>query len=323
MSQHAAIGVLGAGAFGTALAIALAASGDRVALWGRDPDQMARLQRDRCNAAHLPGVRFPDSLLAGADPAPALAAPVVLLAVPTQALRGVLQSLPAGPAGQMLVLCCKGIERGTGHLPGRVAADVRPAARIAVLTGPSFAAELAAGLPTAVTLATTDPGGVALQERLATPALRPYLSDDPVGAQLGGALKNVIAIAAGIADGAGLGESARAALITRGFAEIVRHAETLGARRETLFGLSGLGDLVLTCTSGQSRNYRHGRDIGAGRPAAQGVTVEGVATATALSDLLPHADLPVTHCVAAVVTGRLGVAGAVDRLMSRPLKREG
>jgi glycerol-3-phosphate dehydrogenase (NAD(P)+) len=280
------------------------------------------MQAARRNAAHLPGCDFPPTLTATDGLDRAARAPILLLAVPTQALRGLLQALPAGLSNPMLVICCKGIERGTGHLPTRIVQDVRPDARSAVLTGPSFATELAAGLPTAVTLATQDPGGEALQERLATPALRLYLSDDPVGAQLGGALKNVVAIAAGIADGAGLGESARAALITRGFAEITRHAEALGARPETLFGLSGLGDLVLTCTSGQSRNYRHGRAIGAGQPAAQGITVEGVTTAAALSEALPDADLPVTHTVAAVVAGRLDVQGAVDLLMSRPLKRE-
>ena len=320
------IAVLGAGAFGTALAITLAAGGQRVSLWGRDAAAMAEMAGAGENARHLPGCAFPEGLSATADLTYAAAAPMVLLAVPTQALRGLLESLPenrSAQAGQILVLCCKGIERGTGLLPADVVQELRPGARTAILTGPSFAAELAAGLPTAVTLATTDPAGAALQESLASPALRPYLSDDPVGAQFGGALKNVVAIAAGISDGAGMGDSARAALITRGFAEIARHAEELGARRETLFGLSGLGDLILTCTSDKSRNYRHGRAIGAGQTTAQGVTVEGVATAAALSDLLPDADLPVTHCVAAVVSGRLDVQGAVDLLMSRPLKREG
>lgn len=321
--QDNRVAVLGAGAFGTALAITLAAGGQQVVLWGRDGAQVTAMQAAGENARHLPGCPFPAGLSVTAALDRAAAAPVLLLAVPTQALRGLLQVLPDGPPGQMLVLCCKGIERGTGLLPADLVEAVRPGARSAVLTGPSFAAELAAGLPTAVTLATADPAGAALQEQLASPALRPYLSDDPVGAQLGGALKNVVAIAAGIADGAGLGDSARAALITRGFAEISRHAEDLGARRETLFGLSGLGDLILTCTSDKSRNYRHGRAIGAGQAAAQGVTVEGVATAGALSDLLPDADLPVTHCVAAVVSGRLDVPGAVDLLMSRPLKREG
>lgn len=316
------IGILGAGAFGTALAIALAGDGHRVTLWGRDGDRMAAIEAARENTAQLPGHRFPTGLTATARLDGPLAAPVLLLAVPTQALRGLIEALPQDLGDPMLVLCCKGIERGTGLLPTRVVESLRPNARTAVLTGPSFAAELAAGLPTAVTLATTDPAGPALQERLATPALRPYLSDDPIGAQLGGALKNVVAIAAGIADGAALGDSARAALITRGFAEIARHADALGARPETLFGLSGLGDLVLTCTSDQSRNYRHGRAIGAGKPPAPGVTVEGVATASALSEALPDADLPVTHCVAAVTSGRLDVPGAIDLLMSRPLKRE-
>jgi len=321
------IGVLGAGAFGTALAIALALAGNRVALWGRDPAALAAMAGAGQNARHLPGCPLPPGLDCQPDLARAAAAPVLLLAVPTQALRGLVAALPPAAAGAMLVLCCKGIERGTGLLPTQVVEAVRPGARVAVLTGPSFAADLARGKPTAVTLATTDPAGPDLQQRLATPALRPYLGDDPLGAQLGGALKNVIAIAAGIADGAELGDSARAALITRGFAEMVRHAETLGARRDTLFGLSGFGDLVLTCTSAQSRNYRHGLAIGRGEPIQQGQTVEGVATAAALVESRagadPATDLPVARTVAAVLAGRIAVPEAVALLLARPLRREG
>lgn len=316
------IGILGAGAFGTGLAIALAQAGRQVALWGRDGARMAEMARTRQNPVHLPGHPFPPALTVTDRIEVAARAPVVLLAVPTQALRGLLAGVAPHLAGRMLVSCCKGIERTTGFLPTQIVAEALPGAAQAVLTGPSFAADLAAGKPTALTLATTAPGGEALQASLATPALRLYLSDDPVGAQLGGALKNVVAIAAGIAMGAGLGDSARAALMTRGFAEMVRHAEASGARRETLFGLSGFGDLVLTCTSAQSRNFRHGLTIGAGTGVAEGVTVEGVTTALALSEARPDADLPVTHTVAAVVSGRMEVAEAAAALLARPLKRE-
>lgn len=316
------IGILGAGAFGTGIAIALASGGGRVTLWGRDGAQVAAMEAARENARHLPGGRFPESLRVTADLAGAARAPVLLLAVPTQALRGLAGTLRGHVAGQMLVLCCKGVERATGLLPTGILADVLPGAASAVLTGPSFAADLAAGKPTALTLATGNAEGPALQRLLSTPWLRLYLSDDPTGAQLGGALKNVIAIAAGVAMGAGLGDSARAALMTRGFAEMVRHAEGQGARRDTLFGLSGFGDLVLTCTSQLSRNFRHGQAIGAGRPLEEGVTVEGVTTALALSETFPDADLPVTHTVAAVLSGKLSVAEAAERLLARPLKRE-
>jgi glycerol-3-phosphate dehydrogenase (NAD(P)+) len=320
------VGVLGAGAFGTAMAMTLAAGGARVALWGRDPARMAAMAAAGQNAAHLPGLPFPPGVTATDRLDLALQAPVILLAVPTQALRGLLQGLSAA-GDPMLVLCCKGIERGTGFLPGQIVQDVRPGARWSVLTGPSFAADLAAGKPTALTLATTDPGGEAVQAALSTPALRLYLSDDPVGAELGGALKNVVAIAAGIAMGAGLGDSARAALMTRGFAEMVRHAAASGAARDTLFGLSGFGDLVLTCTSAQSRNFRHGLAIGAGQPVAQGVTVEGVTTARALVEAVPGsgsgADLPITRTVAALLEGALSVPEAMALLLARPLRREG
>jgi glycerol-3-phosphate dehydrogenase (NAD(P)+) len=316
-------GVLGAGAFGTAMAMTLAAAGARVALWGRDPVQIATIASARQNDRHLPGLPFPDTVTPTADLSVPLCAPMILLAVPTQALRGLLLTLRGMAGAPMLVLCCKGVERGTGLLPGAVVDDVLPGARWAVLTGPSFAADLAAGKPTALTLATRDAGGEGVQAALSTPNLRLYLSDDPVGAQLGGALKNVVAIAAGIAIGAGLGDSARAALMTRGFSEMVRHAAAQGAMRDTLFGLSGFGDLVLTCTSAQSRNFRHGLAIGSGLPPAQGVTVEGVTTAQALAEAALDGDLPITHTVAAVLSGTLAVPEAVALLLSRPLRREG
>jgi glycerol-3-phosphate dehydrogenase (NAD(P)+) len=319
---EAEIGILGAGAFGTALAVALAASGRRVRLWGRDADAMAAMAQRRANPRHLPGVVLPPGVAPEADLSRAADAPIVLLTVPTPALRGLVAGAGAALGGRWLVACCKGVERGTGLLPTQVVAQVLPGARAAVLTGPSFAADLAAGKPTALTLATDAPGGADLQALLAAPAIRPYLSDDPVGAQLGGALKNVVAIAAGIVIGAGLGDSARAALMTRGFAEMGRLAAARGARRETLFGLSGFGDLVLTCTSAQSRNFRHGLAVGAGQPTDPTATVEGVTTAHAVAETAGALDLPVTRMVSALLNRELPLAAAVEALLSRPLRRE-
>jgi glycerol-3-phosphate dehydrogenase (NAD(P)+) len=318
---QADIGVIGAGAFGTALAVAHAAAGRAVALWARDPAAAAAMDAARENRARLPGVTLPEGVAPTADVARA-AARIVLLAVPTQSLRGVLEAHASHLAGRTLVACSKGIELGTGRLASEVIAEVLPGARAAVLTGPSFAADIAAGKPTALTLAAAGPDAEALQEALSTRSLRLYLSDDLVGAQLGGALKNVVAIAAGVAIGAGLGESARAALMTRGFAEMTRHAEAQGAQSETLHGLSGLGDLVLTCTSEKSRNYRHGLALGSGTPPPAGGTVEGVATARALAAAVPADAIPVTAMVAALLGGRVTLAEAVDLLLSRPLKRE-
>lgn len=316
------IGIAGAGAFGTALAVALAADGHRVRLWARDAGAVASMKVSRMHV-RLPGLTLPD----GVEPvreAGALAdAGAVLVAVPTQALGAFLAAHGPLLGHAPLVLCCKGVELGSGRLPSEVAAAVCPGAEVAVLSGPGFADEIARGRPTALTLATDDPArGVALQAQLSTAGLRLYTSTDVPGAQIGGAVKNVIAIACGIVIGAGLGESARAATMTRGFAEMRRLARRRGARDETLMGLSGLGDLALTCTSERSRNFAHGLALGAGRSTPAGVTVEGQATARALAAGDGGIDLPISTMVASVIDGRLGVAEAVARLLARPLRGE-
>ncbi|HPD91090.1 MAG: NAD(P)-dependent glycerol-3-phosphate dehydrogenase [Rhodobacter sp.] len=316
------IGVIGAGAFGTALAIALAQAGKRVALWARDPAQAEAMARQRENAARLPGAPLPPRLTPTADLTQAAQAPILLLAVPTQTLRGVVRTHARDLTGRTLVACCKGVELGTGLLPTQVIAAVIPGAPAAVLTGPSFAADIALGKPTALTLALSGTGGETLQAALATHNLRLYLSDDPVGAQWAGALKNVIAIAAGLTIGAGLGESARAALMTRGMAEMARLATQRGARAETLWGLSGFGDLVLTCTSEKSRNFRHGLAIGQGAAPDPSQTVEGVMTAHAIAADADPDRLPVTCMVSALLKGAVSLDLAKDLLLSRPLRRE-
>ncbi|MCU9848043.1 NAD(P)-dependent glycerol-3-phosphate dehydrogenase [Defluviimonas sp. WL0024] len=319
------IAVLGAGAFGTALAVALARHGARVMLWARDADQVARMQADRMNARRLPGVSFPKPLEVTADLAATEAADIVLLAVPMQQTAGLLAAEARRLDGRALVACAKGIDLVSGRGPTAIIAETCPSALPAVLTGPSFAADIARGLPTALTLACADDArGAVLQAALATPVLRLYRSTDCTGAELGGALKNVIAIAAGVVIGAGLGDSARAALMTRGFAEMNRLALALGAQAETLAGLSGFGDLVLTCTSTQSRNFRFGHALGAGEAFDAATTVEGAATAKAVSVLAEkhRLDLPVAAMVAALVDNRISVPDAVSALLSRPLKKE-
>lgn len=316
------IAVLGAGAFGTALAVTLARDGRNVILWARTPEQAEDMRATRRNESRLPGVSLPDELAITHELGDCRA-DICLLAVPTQSLSGFLGETAGRLAEMPLVLCCKGIDRTQGVRPSEIANRHYPSQPIAVLTGPSFAEDIARGLPTALTLATAS-GGADLQAALSTRSLRLYLSDDVVGAELGGALKNVMALAAGLTVGAGLGESARAAVITRGFAEMVRFATSEGARAETLSGLSGLGDLVLTCTSPKSRNFSAGIALGAGGALPSGKTIEGLATAEAVSDLAEsrHIDMPLARMVAAVTNGRMSVRDAADALMSRPLKKE-
>lgn len=316
------IAILGAGAFGTAMAVTLAREAQDVTLWTRDPDHAADMARNRANPTGLKGVDLPGTLRITSDLGQ-VEADCQLVAIPAQSLGGFLAEHGGTLDGRTLVSCAKGIDRATGLRPSELLAGACPASAIAVLTGPSFAEDIAAGLPTALTLAVRS-DGEALQQRLSTQALRLYLTHDLVGAELGGALKNVIALAAGITVGAALGESARAAVVTRGFAEITRFATSCGAEADTLMGLSGLGDLLLTATSAKSRNYAAGLAIGAGRPVASGVTVEGLATAEAVTAVARARgiDMPLSATVAAVSHGRMTVAEAADHLMSRPLRKE-
>jgi glycerol-3-phosphate dehydrogenase (NAD(P)+) len=315
------VAVVGAGAFGTALAISLARKGP-VTLWARDPANMAEARE---NTARLAGCPFPEPLILTGDLAQAANAGILLIAVPTQKLRGFLEANKILLASKTLVACCKGIELATGAGPVTVIADVVPNAVPAILTGPSFARDIARGLPTALTLACADDKtGQHLQQQLTTANLRLYRTTDTIGAELGGALKNVIAIACGTAMGAGLGESARAALMTRGFAEMQRLAAHLNADPQTLSGLSGFGDLTLTCTSEQSRNYCLGLSLGQGTRFNPNTTVEGAATAKAVHLLAQESalDLPITAAVAGLLENRLDVATAMRDLLARPLKEE-
>jgi glycerol-3-phosphate dehydrogenase (NAD(P)+) len=317
------IGVAGAGAFGTALAVALAKGGREVRLWARDADQVRTMVKTRRNEASLPGVDLPENVTIHAEIGEICGGQALLLAMPMQALGAALDAWPQIDARQPLVACCKGVDLSTLRGPVAVISARRPGAVAGILTGPSFALDIAMGLPTALTLACTAEGE-ALQEALSTPTLRLYRTDDVIGAELGGALKNVIAIAAGTVIGAGLGDSARAALMTRGYAEMVRLAEALGARSETLAGLSGFGDLVLTCTSAQSRNFRYGCALGKNAPFDPRITVEGVATARAVLKLAGGLgiDMPVAMMVNALVLGQIALNDAIGLLMNRPLKQE-
>lgn len=312
--------VIGGGAFGTALAVALARRGP-VALWARDPALSATRQ-----SARLPGIKLPTAIRIHHDlPTSVPDDTPVLLALPMRALPEWLAGPGQALGQQPLVACAKGIDPASGLGASGLIARALPGARTALLTGPSFAADIARGLPTALTLASADEAlGQRLQGCLSTPGLRLYRTTDVVGAELGGALKNVIALAAGMVIGAGLGDSARAALMTRGHAEMVRLGLTLGARAETLAGLSGLGDLVLTCTSAQSRNFRHGHDLGAGIAPDPARTVEGIATAHAVVALAEKLtiEMPIVSMVAAVLDGRIAIADAVQTLLTRPLKEE-
>lgn len=318
------VSVLGAGAFGTALAISLAGN-NPVTLWARDADQARTMATSRENSSRLPGMTLPDAINVTPELTMAAQNDVLLLAVPMQNLRATLRLHADVLAEKTLVACCKGIELSSGLGPISVITQTIPDARPALLTGPSFADDIARGLPTALTLACTDATlGEDLQKELTTANLRLYRTTDTIGAELGGALKNVMAIGCGAAIGAGLGDSARAALITRGFAEMQRFAVLRGARPDTLMGLSGLGDLVLTCSSELSRNYRFGLSLGLNQPFDRTTTVEGVATARAMSDiaLSEGLDMPISVTVAKLSSGDYSVTDAIQALLGRPLKEE-
>jgi len=317
------IAVLGAGAWGTALALAAHRAGRKTTLWVREEDVLASLRAGKENR-FLPGVTLPQDLAVTGDLAQACQAAALLLVVPAQVLHGFAESLrPHLKPGRPLVICAKGIEKNSGKLVTEVAAEALPDAALAILSGPSFARDVAMGLPTAVTIAAQNGLAEQLQQALGSATFRPYASDDLTGVALGGAAKNVYAIACGVVEGMALGENARAALLARSFAELSRLGEQLGAKRETLMGLSGLGDLVLTATSKSSRNFSYGAALGAGtRPGA--ALAEGVDTAPALVRRARAAgvELPIAEAMADLLSGALPLGEAVMRLMSRKLTVE-
>ncbi len=322
------IAVLGAGAWGTALAQMLACDGSEVLLWARESELVDQINSDRVNNLFLPSALLAPGIRATGNLADVATADVLLAVTPAQHLAAVLGAMPAHPRD--LVLCSKGIEAGTGRLMNHVARDAAPGSAVAVLSGPTFAYEVAAGLPTAVTLACS--GRTEQWERLAPaiarPAFRPYYSDDVTGAEIGGAVKNVLAIACGVVDGLGLGQNARAALIARGYAEMLRFGEALGAERDTLAGLCGLGDLVLTCSSTASRNFSLGKALGeGGDPAAlmadRRTVAEGAHTAPVLTELAArHAvAMPIVTAVYRLLQGA-PARTIVAELLARPLGPE-
>jgi glycerol-3-phosphate dehydrogenase (NAD(P)+) len=321
------VGIIGAGAWGTALAQVAAASGDAL-IWAREPEVVAAINSAHENTAFLPGVPLSPAIRATGDLRELAGCDLLLAVTPAQHLRATLEALPAGAAP--LVLCAKGIEAGTRKLMSEVAEEVRPGAPISVLSGPTFAHEVAAGLPTAVTLACADDRlGRELASRLARPSFRPYVSRDVIGAEIGGAVKNVLAIACGVVEGRGLGQNARAALISRGFAEMTRFGLAKGARPETLAGLSGLGDLVLTCSSTSSRNFSLGKGLGEGRPATdlladRRTVAEGAFTAPVLQEAACEAgvDMPVVDAVCALLDGKASVDEMIGALLARPIRAE-
>jgi glycerol-3-phosphate dehydrogenase (NAD(P)+) len=321
--------VLGAGAWGSALACAAARAGRTVTLWTRNSEAAAAMQRTR-ESPRLPGIKLPDAIAITSDIAQAVSRiDAILLVVPAQELRAVAQMLDdAAPSGTPVVACAKGIERGTHRFMTEVIAECAQTALPAILSGPSFAADVARGLPTAVTLAARDLGLVErLSQALGSATFRPYHSTDVRGVEIGGAAKNVLAIAAGIANGRNLGASAVAAVTTRGFAELVRLGRAYNARPETLTGLSGLGDLVLTCSSPQSRNFSLGIALGRGEKpdgAARGKLAEGALTAPALVELAKskNVDMPIAAAITDLLAGKLTVDAAIEALLSRPFREE-
>ena len=329
MQRGAAIAVLGGGAWGTALALAAQRAGCRVTLWMRDAEQAAAINATRENSAYLPGVALPAGLKVSADARDIAAAVLIIAAVPAQALRGIVSHIAAhGRPAVPIVVAAKGIEQTSGKFMSDVIGEILPQNPAALLSGPSFATDVARGLPTAVTLAAKDDGlARKIAQVLASPTFRLYHSDDLRGAEIGGAAKNVLAIAAGITAGRGLGASASAALIARGFAELTRFGLAYGARSETLMGLSGLGDLILTCNSAQSRNFSLGLNLGRGMNvsvAMSGKLAEGAYTASVLVKMATAkgVDMPIAMSVDAVLSGHLTIGEAIDALLARPSKAE-
>jgi len=326
--QH--IGVVGGGAWGTALAISAARAGRQVTLWEHDAANAAQLATKR-ESLFLPGVRIDDAVAVSRDAAALARAEALLLVVPAQAMRAVVTTLaPVVAAGTPLIVCAKGIEAGTHSFMSDIVAVCAPKAVPAILSGPSFAADVARGLPTAVTLAARDEAtAAALAQALGSATFRPYHSTDVRGAEIGGAAKNVLAIGAGIVAGRALGASAAAALITRGFAELTRFGRAFGARPETLTGLSGLGDLVLTCSTPQSRNFSFGHALGKGQTPAEvraGAKLsEGAFTAPVLVEMARAKDveMPISAAVAAILDGTISVGDAIEGLLTRPFRAEG
>jgi len=322
------IGVVGAGAYGTALALAASRAGRDVRLWARDGETVASIERTR-QAPRLPGIALPETIRATAHLIDLADCDALIIAVPTQNLRTACEALrEALPPDAPVISAAKGIEQASGLFPTQIIAETLPGAPAAILSGPSFAADIGRGLPTAVTLAAHDPVlAQGLAEALSSPGFRIYHSADPRGVEIGGAAKNVLAIAAGIAIGLGYGESARAALVARGFAELRRFGEAFGADPETLMGLSGLGDVVLSCASPQSRNFSYGLALGQGKAPAEAsgsALAEGAFTAPVLATMAQGKGIetPIAEAVAGIIAGRIGVREAVAALLARPIRAE-
>tara|TARA_R110002073_G_scaffold239434_2_gene401059 strand:+ start:455 stop:1456 length:1002 start_codon:yes stop_codon:yes gene_type:complete len=332
MSEFEHIGVMGAGAWGTALAETAARAGRRVTLWAHEGDVADAINATHQNADYLPGVTLNEAVRATSDMAELADCQAILAVAPAQHMRRVLEDFaPHATDALPILLCSKGIEQGSLKMMTEVLDETIPSAIPAVLSGPSFAIDVAKGLPTAVTLATRyKPLGIALMNAIGTPRFRPYWSGDLVGAEVGGAVKNVLAIACGISEGKGLGKSAHAALIARGFAEMTRLAVAMGGDRDTVAGLCGLGDLVLTCSSEQSRNMSCGLALGRGESLksildGRRAVTEGVSSAPAIVALGEKvgADLPICAAVNAILAGDLSVDAAMEALLARPFTSEG
>ncbi len=328
MSEGVSFGVIGAGAWGTALAQMLASDGSRVTLWAREPELAADISQTHENKLYLPGQQLHPSIVATSDVGDLDDVDALLVVTPAQHMRATLERFQVG--ARPLILCSKGMEVGSRLLMSEVAAEVHPDAPILVLSGPTFAHEVAAGLPTAVTLACEDEAlGARIAHAIRRAAFRPYLSRDVIGAEIGGAIKNVIAIACGVAEGAGLGQNARATLISRGFAEMTRFGLAKGAKAETLSGLAGLGDLVLTCSSTSSRNFSLGKGLGEGQSAAalladRRTVAEGAHSAPVVLEAANALgiDMPIVEAVNQLLSGEVDVRTVMADLQARPLRSE-